>query len=122
MFQVKPACIDYLGHTTIYRGKIETLHENIQTVCKDLGYGLERETGSYTIETDQVQLKCDIYKNEDNTFTLDVRRFYTPAYQRELYVPVYNSFMYQLHAKGEMDEVRYMRNMYMLPPLHKHKL
>ena len=122
MFQVKPACIDYFGYSTIYRGKIQTLHENIQTVCKDLGYGLEHETGSYTIKTDQVQLKCDVYKNEDNTFTLDVRRFYTPKHQRELYIPVYNSFMYQLHAKGEMDEVRYIRNMCMLPPLYKHKL
>tara|TARA_B100001059_G_C17812719_1_gene573261 strand:+ start:719 stop:1087 length:369 start_codon:yes stop_codon:yes gene_type:complete len=122
MFQVKPTFIDYLGHTSIYRGKIETLHENIQTVCKDLGYGLERETGSYTIQTVKVQLKCDIYKNEDNTFTLDVRRFYTPKHQRELYIPVYNIFMYHLHAKGELDEVRYLRNMHVLPSLHNNNL
>ena len=122
MFQVKVSFIDYLGHTTIYRGKIETLHENIQTVCKDLGYGLERETGSYTIQTVKVQLKCDIYKNEDNTFTLDVRRFYTPKHQRELYIPIYNIFMYHLHAKGELDEVRYLRNMHVLPSLHNNNL
>lgn len=116
MYQIKTNIAPYIGNVTTYVGECKTLHANIQQTCKDLGYAFTSDLGSYTISK---HLICDIYKNNDHTFTLDVRRI---SNDREVFRTTYNTFMFYLHAKGDMEEVKYMRNIYKLPPIYKNNL
>lgn len=102
----------YLGNTTKYYGDLQTLSSNIETTCRQLGYTFTVEATSYNIMD---QLICDIHNHEHNTITLDIRRFCT---DRQLYINTYNIFMFHLHAKGNMEEIRYYRNIYALPPVN----